>query len=144
MAPLEGICADGAKQVPSESKGRGVRNRVESDSRAAITILLFCLSLFLYCDTQRNYSAETRSATYPSHPTMQHAATPQQLLLGWNCCQSTSISMGAHAVLSAIKTTNAVVVAEEGEVFKKIHDIQIARKKFCKDGGMIYVKMKLS
>lgn len=75
---------------------------------------------------------------------MQHAATPQQLLLGWNCCQSTSISAGAHAVLSAVKTTNAVVVAEEGEVFKKIHDIQIARKKFCKDGGMLCVKMKLS
>lgn len=60
-----------------------------------------------YCDTQRNYSAETRSATYPSHPTMQHAATPQQLLLGWNRCQSTSTYPGADAVSSAIiKTMN--------------------------------------
>lgn len=40
---------------------------------------------------------------------MQHAATPQQLPLSWNHCQSTSTSSGADAVPSAVKTTNAVL-----------------------------------
>lgn len=55
-----------------------------------------------YCDTQRNYGAETGSATYPSHPTQQQAVAPQQLLLSWNRCQHTSTSSGADAVTSAI------------------------------------------
>lgn len=105
-------CAAGAKHVPPESKRKAVRNRIRewqpSNGRNNhhSSPLLKPLS---YCDTQRNYSAETRSATYPSHSTMQHAATPPQLPLSWNCCQRMSTSSGADADSSAVRTMNAVL-----------------------------------
>lgn len=77
MASLEGIRADGAKQVPYESKGRGARDRVESDGRATagtITILLLCLSLF-HIATQRGIIAQRLGQ--PLIHLIQQCNTPQ-------------------------------------------------------------------
>lgn len=105
-------CAAGAKHIPPESKRKAARHRIreweQSNGRNNhySSPLLKPLS---YCDTQRNYSEETRSATYPSHSTMQHAATPQQLPLSWNRCQNTSTSSGADTDLSAVRMMNALL-----------------------------------
>lgn len=63
------------------------------------------------------------------HPTMQHATTPQQLPLGWNCCQSTYASSAADAASSAVKTMMAGGWGW-AEVFTNTRGIQIALRVF--------------